>query len=103
MATSILDGVLALVSPEMKQALASRLGESPTAIQSGLSTAAAGTLGGLGSKAGDSGFLNQITGLVRGSSGQSILGSLSNLGSSGLSGGMSDIVSRFLPMVFGGQ
>jgi outer membrane protein OmpA-like peptidoglycan-associated protein len=103
MATSILDGVLALVTPEMKQALASRLGESPTAIQSGLSTAAAATLGGLVSKAGDSSFLNQIIGLVSGSSGQSILGSLSNLGSSGPSGGMSDIVSRFLPMVFGGQ
>jgi len=103
MATSILDGVLALVTPEMKQALASRLGESPTAIQSGLSTAAAATLGGLASKAGDSSFLNQIIGLVSGSSGQSILGSLSNLGSSGPSGGMSDIVSRFLPMVFGGQ
>src|SRR5580704_1235383 len=103
MATSILDGVLALVTPEMKQALASRLGESPTAIQSGLSTAAAATLGGLASKAGDSNFLNQIIGLVSGSSGQSILGSLSNLGSSGPLGGMSDIVSRFLPMVFGGQ
>jgi OmpA-OmpF porin, OOP family len=103
MATSILDGVLALVTPEMKQALASRLGESPTAIQSGLSTAAAATLGGLASKAGDSSFLNQIIGLVSGSSGQSILGSLSNLGSSGPSGGVSDIVSRFLPMVFGGQ
>jgi OOP family OmpA-OmpF porin len=103
MATSLLDGVLALVTPEMKQALASRLGESPTAIQSGLSTAAAATLGGLASKAGDSNFLNQIIGLVSGSSGQSILGSLSNLGSSGALGGMSDIVSRFLPMVFGSQ
>jgi outer membrane protein OmpA-like peptidoglycan-associated protein len=102
MATSILDGVLTLVTPEMKQALASRLGESPTAIQSGLGTAAAATLGGLVSKAGDSNFLNQIIGLVGGSSGQNILGSLSNLGSSGLSGSMSDIARRFLPMVFGG-
>ena len=103
MATSILDGVLALVTPEMKQALASRLGESPMAIQSGLGTAAAATLGGLVSKAGDSNFLNQIIGLVGGSSGQNILGGLSNLGSSGPSGSMSDIVGRFLPMVFGGQ
>jgi OmpA-OmpF porin, OOP family len=103
MATSLLDGVLALVTPEMKQALASRLGESPTAIQSGLGTAAAATLGGLVSKAGDSSFLSQIIGMVSGSSGQNILSSLSSLGSNGLTGSVSDIASRFLPMVFGGQ
>jgi OmpA-OmpF porin, OOP family len=103
MATSLLDGVLALVTPEMKQALASRLGESPTAIQSGLGTAAAATLGGLVSKAGDSSFLSQIIGMVSGSSGQNILSSLSSLGSNGLTSSMSDIASRFLPMVFGGQ
>jgi OmpA-OmpF porin, OOP family len=103
MANSILDGVLSMVTPEMKQSLATRLGESPTAVQSGLGTAVAATLGGLVSKAGDSGFLNQIIGLVSGSSGQSILGNLSTLGSTGTTSGMSDIVSRFLPMVFGGQ
>jgi|SRR5271167_2238121 len=103
MATSILDGVLGLVTPEMKQALASRLGESSTAVQSGLGTAIAATLGGLVSKASDTSFLNQILGLVSGSSGQNILNSLSSLGSSGLTGGVSDLASRFLPMVFGGQ
>jgi OmpA-OmpF porin, OOP family len=103
MATSILDGVLGLITPEMKQALASRLGESPTAVQSGLGTAVAATLGALVGKAGDSSFLNQIIGLVSGSSGQSILSNLSNLGTTGTTSGMSDIVSRFLPMVFGGQ
>jgi len=103
MSSSILDGVLGMVSPEMKQAFASRLGESSTAVQSGLGTAVAATLGGLVSKANDTSFLNQIIGLVSGSSGQSIMNSLSNLGSSGPSGTVSDIVSRFLPMVFGGQ
>ena len=103
MATSLLDGVLGLVTPEMKQGLASRLGESPTAVQSGLGTAVAATLGGLVSKAGDSGFLNQIIGLVSGSSGQSILSGLSSISSTGLTGGMSDLANKFLPMVFGGQ
>jgi OmpA-OmpF porin, OOP family len=103
MSTSLLEGVLALVTPEMKQALASRLGESPTAIQSGLGTAAAATLGGLVNKAGDSSFLTQIIGLVSGSSGQSILNSLSSVGSTGQTSGVSDIVNRFLTMVFGGQ
>jgi OmpA-OmpF porin, OOP family len=101
--SSILDGVLGMVTPEMKQALASRLGESPAAIQSGLGTAAAATLGGLVSKAGDGNFLNQLIGLVSGSSGQTILSSLSTLGSSGPTGGVSDLVNKFLPMVFGGQ
>jgi len=103
MASSILDGVLGLVTPEMKQALAARLGESPVAVQSGLGTAAAATLAGLVSKAGDSSFLNQIISLVSGSSGQGILNSLSSLGSSGPSSSVADIASRFLPMVFGGQ
>lgn len=103
MMTSLLDGVLGLVTPEMKQALASRLGESPTAVQSGLGTAVAATLGGLVSKAGDTSFLNQVIGLISGSSGQTILSGLSNLGSSGLTGSMSDLAGKFLPMVFGGQ
>jgi OmpA-OmpF porin, OOP family len=103
MATSILDGVLGLVTPEMKQALASRFGESAAAVQSGLSTSIAATLGGMASKAGDSNFINQILSLVSGSSGQNILNSLSTLGPSGLTGGVSDLASKFLPMVFGGQ
>jgi len=103
MSSSLLDGVLGLITPEMKQSFASRLGESPTAVQSGLGTAVAATLGGLVSKAGDTGFLNQIIGLVSGSSGQSILNSLSNLGSAGPTGAVSDMVSRFLPTLFGGQ
>jgi hypothetical protein len=57
MATSIMDSILGLVTPEMKQALASRLGESPPAVQSGLGAATAATLGSLASRAGDSGFL----------------------------------------------
>lgn len=101
--TSLLDGVLGLVTPEMKQSLASRLGESPAAIQTGLGPAVAATLGGLASKAGDSNFLNQVVGLVSGSSGQNFLGSLSTLGSMGLSGSMGDIVSKFIPTLFGGQ
>lgn len=44
MASSMLDSILALITPEMKQALAARLGESPQAVQNGLGTAAAATL-----------------------------------------------------------
>jgi hypothetical protein len=41
MASSMLDSILALVSPEMKQAVAARLGETPKAVQGGVGTATA--------------------------------------------------------------
>jgi outer membrane protein OmpA-like peptidoglycan-associated protein len=101
MASSMMDSILAMVTPEMKQAIASRLGESSQAVQSGLGAATGATLGGLASKAGDSGFLGQIMGLVTGGGGQNILGSLSSIASGGPSGATGDLVSKFLPMVFG--
>jgi len=74
---TMLDSILGMVTPEMKQALASRLGESTQGVQTGLGTAAAATLGGLANKASDSGFLSQILGLLGGGAGGNILGSLS--------------------------
>ena len=64
MASSMMDSILALVTPDMKQAIASRLGESAQAVQSGLSATTAATLGALAAKAGDSGFLSQIMNLA---------------------------------------
>ncbi len=103
MANSILDGILALVTPEMKQGLAARLGESSQGIETGLGTAAAATLSGLASKVGDTNFLSQVINMVSGSSGQNILGSLSSLGTAGPSSGVGDLVNKFLPLVFGGR
>jgi OmpA-OmpF porin, OOP family len=103
MANSMIDSILEMVTPEMKEALASKFGASPQAVTTGLGTATAATLGALATKAGDTGLLNQIVGLVSGSSGQSILGSLSSLGAGGTSGGIGDMVNKFLPMVFGGS
>lgn len=101
MAGSMMDSILGMVTPEMKQAIALRLGESSQAVQGGLAAATAATLGALASKAGDSGFLGQIMGLVTGGGGQNILGSLSSIASGGPSGATGDLVSKFLPMVFG--
>jgi len=101
MASSMMASILGMVTPEMKQAIASRLGESSQAVQGGLGAATAATLGGLVSKAGDSGFLGQIVGLVSGGGGQNILGSLASIASGGPSGAAGDLVSTFLPMVFG--
>jgi len=100
---TMLDSILGMVTPEMKQALASRLGESTQGVQTGLGTAAAATLGGLANKASDSGFLSQILGLLGGGAGGNILGSLSSILSSGPSGATGDLVNKFLPMVFGPQ
>ena len=100
---TMLDSILGMVTPEMKQALASRLGESAQGVQTGLGTATAATLGGLASQAGDSGFLSQILGLLGGGAGGNILGSLSSILSGGPSGATGDLVNKFLPMVFGPQ
>jgi outer membrane protein OmpA-like peptidoglycan-associated protein len=98
-----MDSILAMVTPEMKQALAARLGESPQATQVGLGAATAATLDGLASKASDSGFLGQIIGLLGGGMGQNLFASLSSIASGGPTGTTADLVNRFLPMVFGSQ
>jgi outer membrane protein OmpA-like peptidoglycan-associated protein len=103
MANSMMDSILAMVTPEMKQALASRLGESPQSSQGGLTTATAATLGALASKASDTGFLSQIVGMLGGGTGQSLISSLSSIASSGPSGASADLVNRFMPAVFGSQ
>jgi OmpA-OmpF porin, OOP family len=103
MPTSMMDSIMAMVTPEMKQAIASRLGESPQAVQGGLGAATAATLGGLAAKAGDTGFLSQIMNLASSANSQNVLGSLSSLASGGATGGVGDLVSKFLPMVFGSQ
>src|SRR3984957_16696206 len=99
MATSMMDSILAMVTPEMKQAIASRLGEPAQAVQGGLGATTAATLGGLAAKAGDSGFLSQIMNLAGTANSQNIAGSLSSIASGGASGGVGDLVSKFLPMV----
>jgi outer membrane protein OmpA-like peptidoglycan-associated protein len=98
-----MDSILGMVTPEMKQALSSRLGESPQAVQGGLTTATAATLSGLANKANDTSFLGQITGLLGGGTGQSLLSSLPSLAATGPTGGINDLVNKFLPMVFGSQ
>jgi len=103
MANSIMDAVLAMVTPEMKQALATRLGEAPQATQSGLGAATAATLDGMASKANDSGFLGQVIGMLGGGTGQNLLSSLSSIASGGPTGATADLVNKFLPMVFGSQ
>src|SRR5215475_598823 len=99
----MMDSILAMVTPDMQHAIASRLGEAPQAVQGGLSAATAATLGGLAGKAGDSGFLSQVMNLATGANSQNLLGSLASIATSGPSGGVAELVNKFLPMVFGSQ
>ena len=103
MASSMMDSILAMVTPDMQQAIASRLGESVQTVQSGLSATTAATLGGLAAKAGDSGFLSQIMNLAASANTQNVLGSLTTTASGTPSGGTAELADRFLPMVFGAQ
>lgn len=103
MATSMFDSILEMVTPEMKQALASRLGESQQAVTSGLGTSVAATLAALVNKAGDGNFMSQFMSLLSGSAGQNILGNLGSIASGGTTGGIGDTVNKFLPMLFGNQ
>ena len=101
MANSMMDSILAMVTPEMKQSLAAGLGESAHSVQAGLGATTAATLGGLAAKAGDSGFLGQILNLADIANSQKVLGSLGSIASGVPAGGVGDLVNKFLPLVFG--
>jgi len=103
MASSMMDAILALVTPDLRQAIASRLGESAQTVQSGLSATTAATLGGLAAKAGDSGFLSQIMNVAATANTQNVLGSLTATPSGAPSDGSAELADRFLPMVLGAQ
>src|SRR4029077_2097212 len=103
MASSMMDAILALVTPDLRQAIASRLGESAQTVQSGLSATTAATLGGLAAKAGDSGFLTQIMNVAATANTQNVLGSLTATPSGAPSDGIAELADRFLAMVLGAQ
>jgi OmpA-OmpF porin, OOP family len=103
MANSLMDSILAIVTPEMKQAIASRLGESVQTVQSGLGASTAATLGGLAAKAADSSFLSQVMNLAASANTQNVLGTLTSTASGTPSGGIAQLVDKFLSMVFGSQ
>jgi outer membrane protein OmpA-like peptidoglycan-associated protein len=97
----MLDSIMGLVTPDMKQSIASSLGGSPQGVTTGLNAATAATLGSLASRAGDSGFLGQVMNLVGSAGNQNLLGNLSSIASGNPSGSVSDLVGKFLPIAFG--
>jgi OOP family OmpA-OmpF porin len=103
MASSMFESILGQVTPEMRHAIASRLGESPQSVQNGLSTATAATLGAMAHNSGDSGFMDQMTQFAARGGSSNILGSLGSIASNGPSGAAGDLINRFQSLVFGSQ
>jgi outer membrane protein OmpA-like peptidoglycan-associated protein len=97
------ESILGMVTPEMRHSIASRLGESPQSVQSGLSTATAATLGAMAHNSADSGFMDQMIQFASRASSSNILGSLGSIASNGASGASGDLVNRFQSLVFGSQ
>jgi outer membrane protein OmpA-like peptidoglycan-associated protein len=99
----MLESILGMVTPEMKQALGNRLGESTGSVEIGLSSATAAMLGGLATNAADASFTDQIMQLASRASSQNLLGSLPSIASGGQTGTAGDLVTRFLSVLFGNQ
>lgn len=103
MANTMIDSIMGLVTPQVTSALASRLGGSATAVQSGLGTTIAALIGGLANRTGDSGLMSQIFHLISGSNMQGVLSSLPSLASGAGGGQVAEQGSRLTSMLFGGQ
>jgi outer membrane protein OmpA-like peptidoglycan-associated protein len=101
MANSISTSIQEMITPNMKQALAARMGESPQTVKTGLNTGISAILSAIASQAGDNNFVNQLMNFVRGATEQNISASVPSLVSQGLNGGAGELVNRFLSMIFG--
>lgn len=60
----LLDSLIGAITPKLAPELGQQLGESPEAVKKGLETGSAAILGGIASKAGDSGIMSKIFGLA---------------------------------------
>ena len=105
MANSMLESILGMVTPEQQQSIATRLGESPQSVQTGLTTATAATVAGLANNSGNPGFMDQVIQFASHAGSQNLLGSLGSIvsGGGGPGGTIGEIISRFQSLVFGSQ
>lgn len=98
MASWMMDAILTAITPQLRQALATGLGEPAVAVQTGLTGATAATLAGLAARAGDSTFLNEILALARGDVARNLLTHPPTIDAAGP---RSELVAKFLSLVFG--
>lgn len=102
MAGSIIENLMSTLGPQVVGPIASRLGVSTDAVQSGLQSSSAALLSGIASKADQPGFLSQIFNLIKSpANGPGALSdAVSNI-SSGTAGPLSDLGSKFTSTVLG--
>lgn len=102
MAGSIIENLMSTLGPQVVGPIASRLGVSTDAVQSGLQSSSAALLSGIASKADEPGFLSQIFNLIKSpANGPGALSdAISNIGS-GTAGPLSDLGSKFTSIVLG--
>ena len=103
MASSMFESILGMVTPEMTQSIAGRLGESPSAMQQGLSQATAATLHSLAGNSADSGFIDKLMQMVTQAGSQNITANVASIAAGGAGGAAGDLVNRFSSLVFGQQ
>jgi OmpA-OmpF porin, OOP family len=106
MASTILDSLMGMLSPNVVGPVASQLGESTDTVQRGLQTGSAAMLAGLAAKAGQPGFMSSIFNMVSNPANASgALSSLVSNPSSFLSGitssPLGSLGSQFMSSVFG--
>jgi outer membrane protein OmpA-like peptidoglycan-associated protein len=105
MASSLLDALTGLVTPGALSAASTRLGEPAANLSRGLNASFATALGGLATRAGDTGLLQQVIEL---GGDRNVAAALSDVpalfrGTARGASGLSDIGGRFLSMILGPQ
>ncbi len=103
MANTIMDSIMAMVTPEMRQALAARVGEPAESVQDALAAACDAIVSGLARREGDSDFRAQLVDFAGAAAAQSVGSNLGSIAATGPAGATAELVSRFLSMVFGSQ
>ena len=104
MASSLIDSLLSLATPQVMGALSSRFGESEGAVQKGLQGGASSILAALAGRAGDSDFLKTIFNMITGpGAGAGLLSNLGSVASGSASSSVTDMGSKFLSQVLGSQ
>ena len=100
---SMVESLMGLVGPQILKSLASRVGESESAVKTGLQSSAVTLLGSMASKSTDTNMIGQIFSMITGSGATGILGNLASLASSGASGSVGDMGTKLIGMLLGGQ
>lgn len=103
MADSIFDGIMERVTPQLANTLATRLGVSATAVQSGIGTSVAALLTGIANRAGDSGFIGRIFNLASNSNTQNIFNSVPNLALGASASHATEQGLKLTSLLFGSQ